>query len=87
MVFIRQAAFEDHQLTRAAIDERYLLTDEEFRVEGTLIAIGPVPSEDLLTGLLDDLERSGLVYFEDYFELSGNWPDWLSLHAMAAERY
>jgi hypothetical protein len=31
--------------------------------------------------LIDDLERAGLVYFQDFFELSGNWPDWLVLYA------
>ena len=31
----------------------------------------------MLPELIDDLEQSGLVYFDDFFELSGNWPDWL----------
>jgi hypothetical protein len=30
--------------------------------------------------LLADLETAGLEYFDDYFELSGNWPDWLLLY-------
>ena len=33
--------------------------------------------------LLDQLEESGLVYFDDYFELSGNWPTWLRLYVAA----
>jgi len=33
--------------------------------------------------IIDDLERAGLIYFEDFFELSGNWPDWLQLFAGA----
>jgi hypothetical protein len=81
IVLIRQAAFEQHGLTRTAIDERYQLTDEEFRVESGLIAVGPLPSEDLLPVLIDELEQIGLSYFEDFFELSGNWPSWLSLYA------
>ena len=81
VVVIRQSAFERIGLAREVIDERYNLTDEEFRVEDRLIALGPLPSEDMLSGLIEDLENSGLVYFDDFFELSGNWPDWLSLYA------
>jgi len=85
VVLIRQTAFERTGLTRNVIDERYNLTDEEFRVEDGLIALGPLPSEDMLSGLIEDLEKSGLVYFDDFFELSGNWPDWLSLYARGAK--
>jgi hypothetical protein len=80
-VFIRQSAFEEKGLSRSAIDERYTLTDEEFRVEAGLVAIGPLPSADLATVMIEELEQNGLVYFDDFFELSGNWPDWLTLHA------
>jgi hypothetical protein len=85
VVLIRQNAFERIGLTRGAIDERYNLTDQEFRVEDGLIALGPLPSEDMLSGLIDDLENSGLIYFDDFFELSGNWPDWLTLYARGAK--
>ena len=81
VVLIRQSAFERHGFTRKTIDERYNLTDDEFRVEDGLIALGPLASEDMLPGLIDDLENSGLIYFEDFFELSGNWPEWLALYA------
>ena len=26
-------------------------------------------------------ERLGLAYYDDFFELSGNWPEWLSVFA------
>ena len=81
IVLLRQGAFERSGLTRRAIDERYNLTDEEFRVEEGLIMIGPLPADDMLPELVEDFEASGLVYFDDFFELSGNWPDWLSLYA------
>ena len=74
VVLIRQSAFERNGLTRGIIDERFNLTDEEFRVEDGLIAVGPLPSDDMLPDLVDALENSGLVYFDDFFELSGNWP-------------
>ncbi len=80
-LFIRRAAFERAGLVRHAIDERLNLTADEFRVEGELIAIGPVHDDDGLGALLADLESLGLVYFDDFFELSGNWPDWLRLLA------
>jgi hypothetical protein len=84
-VLIRQSAFEKSGLTRQGVDERYNLTDEEFRVEDGLIALGPLPSDDVLPELLEDLEKSGLIYFDDFFELSGNWPDWLSLYARGSK--
>ena len=81
VVLIRQSAFERVGLARNVLDERYNLTDAEFRVEDGLIALGPLPSDEMLPGLIDDLEQSGLVYFDDFFELSGNWPEWLALYA------
>jgi hypothetical protein len=84
-MLIRQSAFERAGLSREAIDARYNLTAEEFRVEDGLIALGPLPSDDMLPELVDDLEKSGLVYFDDFFELSGNWPDWLTLYGRGAK--
>lgn len=82
-LFITKAAFERAGLVRSAIDERLGLTDEEFRVQGGLIAIGPIHDDEGFEGLMADLEQVGLAYFDDYFELSGNWPEWLSLFASA----
>jgi hypothetical protein len=76
-IFIRREAFERVGLTRAALDARFNLTDEEFRVEGQLIAVGPLVGEDALTALIAELEDLGLAYFDEFFELSGNWPEWL----------
>ena len=80
---IRRSAFERADLTRQAFDEALGLTADEFRVEGDLIVIGPLVGESSLTDLIDQLEERGLVYFDDFFELSGNWPDWLTLFATA----
>jgi hypothetical protein len=80
-LLIRRTAFERVGLTRAAIDERLGLTDQEFRVEGELIVVGPVPDAEALPDLIADLESAGLAYFDDYFDLSGNWPEWLTLFA------
>jgi len=84
-ILIRRSAFERANLTRSAIDERYNLTDEEFQVEEDLIVIGPLPSEDSIPQMIEDLEQSGLVYFDDFFDLSGNWPDWLTIYTRARE--
>ena len=84
-LFIRRSAYERSGLDRASIDARLGLTPDEFRVEGSLIAIGPIAGEDTLTDIIEELESSGLAYFEDFFELSGNWPDWLNLFCAAAE--
>jgi hypothetical protein len=82
-LLIRKAAFDASMLTRAAFDERLNLTADEFRVEGALIAVGPLPGDDAVSDLIDELEEAGLTYFDDFFELSGNWPEWLRLHAMS----
>lgn len=82
-LFVRRAAYERAKLVRSAIDERLGLTAEEFRVEGELVAIGPIYEAEALAALIDDLEGLGLTYFDEYFELSGNWPEWLRLFATA----
>ncbi len=78
-----KAAFERHGLVRSAIDERLGLTDEEFRVEGNLVAIGPIHDAEAFERLLAEFEGMGLVYYDDYFELPGNWPEWLAIYATA----
>jgi hypothetical protein len=78
-LLIRRAAYERTGLNRLALDERLGLTPEEFRVEGDLVVIGPVPGEESLSDVFAELETLGLVYFDDFFELSGNWPSWLNL--------
>jgi hypothetical protein len=82
-ILIRKPSFERVQLTRQAIDERLHLTPDEFRVEGALIAIGPIHGDEELTTFVEELEQLGLVYFDDFFDLSGNWPEWLTLYARA----
>lgn len=81
-LLLRKEAFERAALTRAAIDQWLVLTPEEFRVEGDLIVIGPVYDADALQALVSALEDKGLVYYDDFFELSGNWPEWIALLAM-----
>lgn len=80
-ICIRREAFERSQLTRTVIDASLALTADDFRVEGDLITIGPLFG-DASTQLIAQLESLGLQYFDDYFELTGNWPEWLSLYAM-----
>jgi hypothetical protein len=80
MLLIKRDAYERANLTRAAIDERLNLTADEFTVDGGLIMIGPIPDDTALRDILDDLEGAGLVYFDEYFELSGNWPPWIRLY-------
>jgi hypothetical protein len=82
-LFIRREAYERSGIERAAIDERLGLTPDEFHVENQLIAIGPIAGIDSLADIIGELESSGLTYFDDFFELTGNWPEWLRLHASA----
>lgn len=78
-LLIRREAFERAELTRASIDAWLNLTPEEFRVEGGVIAIGPIYDDDALGGLIVALEERGLVYFDDIIEMSGNLPEWLGV--------
>ena len=81
-LIIRREAFERAGLTRAQIDDRLNLTSDEFRVEGSLIAVGPLHGEHNVGALVEELESLGLTYFDEMFELTGNWPGWLRLIAL-----
>jgi hypothetical protein len=81
-IIVRKSAFERVGLTRQAIDERLGLTPDEFRVEGELIAIGPIYGDEELTTFVEELERAGLLYFDDFFDLSGSWPEWLRVFVL-----
>ncbi|MCU0633836.1 MAG: hypothetical protein MUE41_03085 [Gemmatimonadaceae bacterium] len=83
-LLIRRAAFERAGLDRAALDDALTLTAEEFRMEGALIAVGPLVGEDTSAQAIELLERAGLVYYDDFIEVPGNWPAWIRLYAMAA---
>ncbi|HEU4995756.1 MAG TPA: hypothetical protein VFT29_13105 [Gemmatimonadaceae bacterium] len=83
-LFIRKSAYERTGLVRAAVDERLGLTSDEFHVEGDLVVVGPIYDDSGLAALLEEFERLGLVYYDDFFELSGNWPDWLVVLAGSA---
>ncbi|MBK5187175.1 MAG: hypothetical protein JJD97_02960 [Gemmatimonadaceae bacterium] len=80
-MLVRKSAFERTGRARAHFDALYNLTPDEFRVEGEMIAIGPLYDEEALGALTGELESLGLVYFEDFAELSGNWPPWLTIFA------
>lgn len=79
-MLIHREAFDRVGLMRSAVDSQFNLTDQEFRVEEGLVVLGPLSSDDLLSEMIEVLEESGLVYFDDFFELSGNWPEWLSMY-------
>src|SRR5215213_8124359 len=83
-LFIRKSAYEGTGLVRAAIDKRLGLTPDEFRVEHEVVAIGPIYDNEAFAALVEDLEKIGLTYYDDFFELTGNWPDWLAVFAGAA---
>lgn len=82
-LLIRRESYERAGLTRAAIDERLSLTDQEFRVERDLVAIGPVYDADAFGQLVEELEQLGLAYFDDFVEMTGNWPEWLDVFVSA----
>ena len=79
MLLIRREAYERVDLARASIDERLNLTPDEFKADGAMIYIGPLADDTAFRDIIDDLEGAGLTYFDDFFELSGNWPTWIRL--------
>ena len=79
---IRRDAYERANLARQALDERLGLTADEFRVEEQLVALGPIYDDEALGAVIAELEAAGLAYFDDFVELSGNWPEWLHVLAM-----
>ena len=83
-LILRRSAYEKSGLARAAIDEKLGLTDQEFRVDANLVCIGPIYDGEGFGEFVEELERLGLAYYEDFFELSGNWPEWLALLAGGA---
>jgi hypothetical protein len=81
VVCLRRDAYERAGFTRSDLDARYSLSSDEFRVEGDLIVVGPLHGDDA-SALIAACEAAGLEYFDDYFELSGNWPEWLRIFGM-----
>ncbi|MDQ6830309.1 MAG: hypothetical protein M3081_15740 [Gemmatimonadota bacterium] len=82
-LLVRREAWEKAGLQRASFDARYNLTPDEFRVESGVVVIGPLFGEGATTDLIAELESVGLIYYDDFFELTGNWPaEWLRLFAM-----
>lgn len=82
-LLIRRSAYERAAFVRSAIDALLGATPDEFRVEGDLVAIGPVYAEEAFAELMKQCEARGLEYYEDFFELTGNWPAWVALLASA----
>ena len=85
-LLIRRSAFERAGLTRAQVDERLNLTDEEFQVEGELICVGPIAESEGLSAFIEELEAAGLAHYDDFFDFSGNWPEWLRIYVGASAR-
>ena len=81
-LLLRRPAFERAGLSRTVLEQRLGLGPDEFTVEGDLICIGPVYNDEAFQALLVELEALGLVSYDDFFDLSGNWPPWLALYAM-----
>ena len=78
---IRREPFDAAGISRAALDRVLNLTDDEFRVEGALILVGPLPQPDDVPNIIELFEEAGLVYFDDFMELPGGFPDWIELFA------
>lgn len=83
-LLLRRDAFGRAGLARSNFDSALGLTADEFRVEGGLIVVGPIHDADAFQVVVAALEEAGLVYFEDFFDFSGTWPEWIRLFATGA---
>jgi hypothetical protein len=81
-LIIRRDAYERAGLARAILDASLGLTEDEFRVDGNLVVIGPLVEPAVVPDVIAALEQAGLTYFDDFFEASGNTPGWLTLIAL-----
>ena len=79
---IQRSAYERVGLVRASLDNKLGLAADEFRVEGDLVVLGPVHDTEAFQELIQHLEDVGLSFYDDFFELSGNWPAWLGVLAV-----
>ena len=75
----RDLALDLFQSYKTGFTKKKKVIEERTQTPGdpTLIA-------NVLTDLIAQLEEHGLVYYDDFFELSGNWPEWLRLFVMDA---
>jgi len=70
-MLIRKSAFERAGLARAHFDARYNLTPDEFRVEGEMVAIGPLYDEEGIVVADCDLRRA--LHAKRYFDVVGHY--------------
>jgi hypothetical protein len=47
------------------------------------VAIGPIYDDEGLEKLIEAFEGLGLELYDDYFEMTGNWPAWVTLFGMS----
>ena len=84
-VLVRGSAFERTGLSREAIDRALVMTPDEFRVERHVVSIGAIYDDHGLAVLVGAFGDAGLVQFDDFFEMSGNWPAWESPYVIPRE--
>lgn len=50
-------------------------------IDEGLISFGPCFGQEALDQIVVDLSKIGLVYFDDFFEFVGDFPDWCKFKA------
>jgi len=77
---IRQSALDAHGVTKTQVLEA-LETSRPFAENGELLSFGPSFGQEACDEFVRRLESLGLVYFDDFFDLTLSHPDWLKFSA------
>ncbi len=75
---VRRAALADRGVTYEHL-LRAMEVDARLDADADLISFGPHFGGEAGSELARRLERLGLVYADDFFELTGDFPDWCGL--------
>ena len=76
-IVVRRRALSERDISYCAV-----LTavggDKPFDADGELLTFGPSFGQEALEALSQRLIALGLVYFDDFFEFVGSFPQWCS---------
>lgn len=79
-IVIRQSALTALGITRARVLEVFE-TDRPIAEDSELLSFGPSFGGEACNEFVRRLESLGLVYVDDFFDLTLSHPDWLSFSA------
>jgi hypothetical protein len=79
-IVVRQSALAARGITKARVLEVFK-ADRPMAEDGELLAFGPSFGGEACKEFVRSLESRGLVYFDDFFDLTLSHPNWLIFSA------